>query len=421
MEEAINILEKVKLNLEQFMHVENLENYEFLIKNIDEYIDQIINYYSSRENIHNFEEINKQILETKYWLTDPVIQYFINIDLDNDINTETDLVIKNLYNLQLLLSWINILFIKSFAKEIINNYTHIDETIEKNNTLHDSVEEIKEKISTSKKTMDDINIFKEKITTLHSESEEQIKHMKQNGSEINDLKGKSKSLTDEIIELNTKTKEITESLFKKEEKNKSISDQIEKYQTNIKQIFEKNHEQQKEIDNTIELANRHGMAGSFKKRKDELSIMQWTWIILFVVSIIVMFTFSLMNLLPLINKDKYLEFFTRLPFIGPLFWLAWYSIVQFGYTTKLVEDYSFKYATALAYEGYKNQIKADDTNNKFIPDLINVTIENFSKHPIRIYDKKPDTTPFFEIIEKVDSLSQSQIKELIKVLQKITE
>lgn len=82
---------------------------------------------------------------------------------------------------------------------------------------------------------------------------------------------------------------------------------------------------QKNIQETIENANRLGMAASFKKRKDELVIPYWSWGIATVATIIVLIVSSY-NVFTIL-KDKpfsYDYLLVRIPIFASFVWLGWF-------------------------------------------------------------------------------------------------
>ncbi len=57
-----------------------------------------------------------------------------------------------------------------------------------------------------------------------------------------------------------------------------------------------------------------------------------------------------------------MEFLNHLPLLGPFIWLGWFSAVQYGYVSRVREDYAFKFAASMAFEGYKKEAREVDEN-----------------------------------------------------------
>lgn len=127
-----------------------------------------------------------------------------------------------------------------------------------------------------------------------------------------------------------------------------------------KQINQDFKSQKDYIQSIIDDANRASMAGSFKKRKDELDkpinissvIMNSSLILIGVIS------FYLLKLSGFTtNEFDAIGFFSKLPIVTPFIWIAWSNSQRNNYLVRIREDYAFKYASAMAFEGYKKQVQ----------------------------------------------------------------
>jgi hypothetical protein len=143
------------------------------------------------------------------------------------------------------------------------------------------------------------------------------------------------------------------------------------------------------------------MAGAFKKRKDELRIplLFWTTVSLLTLTGLVWLSYSLVQ--DILSKSVELNhLFIKIPIFASSVWLGWFSARQFGYTSRIREDYSYKYAVSMAFEGYKNATREID--EEMLKQLLQLTIYNISKNPIEIYDSKSNHgTPYSEFIDKL--------------------
>ncbi|UXX77894.1 hypothetical protein N7E81_10995 [Reichenbachiella carrageenanivorans] len=152
------------------------------------------------------------------------------------------------------------------------------------------------------------------------------------------------------------------------------------------------------IQKTIEDANRAGMAGSFKKRKDEL---RWTlvfWQFFTIASLGLLIYLSFVLVKPLISDPNWEEIIVKLPILASCVWLCWFSSKQYGFTARIREDYSYKYAVSMAFEGYKNA--AREINADLLEQLLSLTVLNISKNPISIFDTRNNHgSPINEIID----------------------
>lgn len=168
---------------------------------------------------------------------------------------------------------------------------------------------------------------------------------------------------------------------------------------------------QKNIQETIENANRLGMAASFKKRKDELSKPYWAWGIATVVTICVLIgtSYSVFTIL----KDKpfsYEYLLVRIPIFASFVWLGWFCAKQFGFVSRIREDYSYKYAVSMAFEGYRNATK--EINEEMMESLLSLTLQNISSNPLTIYETGSNHgTPINEILSNWTKKGKVKIKK----------
>lgn len=205
-------------------------------------------------------------------------------------------------------------------------------------------------------------------------------------------------------DIGSKTVEYTE-LKKKvdilKEDSEKILEQNRQQQETLNAQLKQNEEFSEQIQKTIEDANRHGMAGSFKKRKDELNKSLILWGIATVVSILILIFLSYKVLLEIKKEDLEVgKILARLPIFASCVWLGWFCAKQYGFTSRIMEDYSYKFAVSMAFEGYKNSTKDIDEDLQL--KLLELTIYNISKNPLSIYETKSNHgTPIHELMEQL--------------------
>lgn len=162
----------------------------------------------------------------------------------------------------------------------------------------------------------------------------------------------------------------------------------------------KNESLLKDIEKTIKEASKYGMAASFKQRKDELRWSMVIWGIAFVAAMAGLVITGAIYVLPGLSKESpstTRDFLVQISILAPQIWLGWMAAKQFGYLSRIREDYSFKYASALAFEGYKKE--ALEVNKELMNDLLEVATTNMSLNPLRIYTEKSENhaSPLHEI------------------------
>jgi hypothetical protein len=159
-----------------------------------------------------------------------------------------------------------------------------------------------------------------------------------------------------------------------------------------------------EISQTLAAANRVGMAGSFHSRKEELRASLMIWGTCFVASIGTILGIGVWLILPYIGpaglQMSLEDVGLKVVVVAPLVWLAWMSARQYGYTSRIREDYSFKYATAMAFEGYKKH--AQEIDKELLQQLMRQAVEAVGQNPIRLYSTKDNhATPLQELADKL--------------------
>ena len=150
-------------------------------------------------------------------------------------------------------------------------------------------------------------------------------------------------------------------------------------------------------------ANRASMAQSFLTRKEELDTpirnsALWRNIGLVAMSIIILI---ILGLEWKQNSFDYFRFFSRLPVVMPLLWLVWSNSQRNNHLVRVQEEYAYKAAVAIAFEGY--QRKVDEINDVDLKKLLlELSVTNMGNNPVNLFDKNTKNSPFEidKIIEK---------------------
>jgi len=329
--------------LASFVDYNSMFEVTFMKRNIASIVDECYDFLKDNNlNSENFDvflkEINKIRAEIK---TTYILVSQKPLRLDSDIAEAKELLREFQSDLEVIK---DLKFEIDTAKEegltIIEALTHANQVAEGNNTkisdLINGFEVASEKIERVSKDVDEwkenIESFEENLSSNSKESESLL-------SRINEIK-------DRI--------EIQQS---------EINSQSEKQ----KGIIENNEKHQREIKDTLEGASKKGLAGSFFTRKKELSRALFFWGLGVFLSIGALAVASFILVGPIIkNPDSFntVAYFTRFPILGALVWLGWFCAKQYGFTTRIREEYAFKYAISMAFEGYKKE--AIDVNAELL-------------------------------------------------------
>lgn len=193
----------------------------------------------------------------------------------------------------------------------------------------------------------------------------------------------------------------------------ALKTELEANKSTQVQLFEEFEGYRDKIDGLLGDANRTGMAASFTKRKNDLNDPMKAWLIVFGASIVGLVTMGVIYLAPLLETGKLEQLPSRLALTAPFIWLGWFSAKQYGYTSRLREDYAYKEASANSFEGYKRE--ASQVNPEMLKNLLDTAITNLGDNPIRIYSGHENhASPLQEILEK--SLKDEKLMDLIKAI-----
>ena len=292
------------------------------------------------------------------------------------------------------------------AKEDLESLTGILAEI---NSIKNSIDIIN---TDSKNFIDDLKIKHDlaiKNDAVINEFVESVDEIEENltgtNEKISVWKSEIQSIKEDIIikqaDISKLKKEI-EQIIEASLANKSeIKTQIEILNTQI----DLNKKHQEHIQNTIEDVSRYGMAGSFKKRKDELKWAQWIWAGATLLSLVglLFISFSIMEPLLKDGLSDINQLFFKIPIFASAVWLGWFCSRQYGFNTRIREDYAYKYAISMAFEGYKKETK--DINPDLLEKLIELTIFNTARSPERIFNTK--TNPGSPYNEMFDTLTRN--------------
>lgn len=301
---------------------------------------------------------------------------------------------------------------KSLRKE-----TDAAEIKENYEILKKSYEEFQDRFRTVDQSLQSVTDNQEKIEEAKNELLVLLETSRGNSSDISSYRVECESNSESIEKYEDEARSKKEFLIESSEKltnlitksqelkseSDSMLDTINSLSEELSEQIKLNSEKQKEIQDTLGNANRVGMAGSFKIRKEELNkpIMMWGGI--FALAILSIFSVAVYFIAPVLKSGGeivYWSIFTKLLLATPFVWLAWMSAKQYGYLSRISEDYAYKYASAMAFEGYKKHaVEADDG---LLHELLSISIANLSQNPIRLFQSKDNyASPANELVKEV--------------------
>ena len=216
----------------------------------------------------------------------------------------------------------------------------------------------------------------------------------------------SKSIEDELtatLQFRTRYAELEHKL------SESITEQ-QRIQDNLNDLVKRYADAENGFNSALGKNNKIGLTQAFQGRVDDLATSKAYWgkALALVLSLMVISALEFT-----INKHALdlVTFGARLAITLPLIWGAWFSAKQYGYTSRLMEDYQFKVATAASFEGYKKEAAEIDQN--LLKKLMDSTIDNFSNNPLRIYSIASDGSPIQELADSI-----AKLEPVMKLMKK---
>ncbi len=179
----------------------------------------------------------------------------------------------------------------------------------------------------------------------------------------------------------------------------SLKSELEQNVITQKKLFLEFENYRQQVSDILGDTNRAGMAGSFVARKEELKSSIELWERVFVGSLVCLILMAVFLISPSLSEHRWDDLLFRVPLTAPIIWLAWFAAKQYGYNIRLREDYAYKAASAMAFEGFKRE--SIDESADMRTRLLKTAIKNFGDNPIRIFDGKGNhASPAHEYFEQ---------------------
>jgi len=272
-----------------------------------------------------------------------------------------------------------------WAMGILSKKDEIQDIINKKNEIFDSSRYMAEAIEAFKRQVGEAGKQAGAIAEFHAKAEA-------NNSAVQKL---SSTATQAKADIDTATQTLETNDIKFKELNKAFDEwrataeklstgQIETNENKYKNLFA-------EIEGLLPGATSAGLAKSFYDRRLMYRWPRIFWLIGFLASLIGILVFAYIYHGEFLSAGSLsgvgLVFLKRLPYIGPLLWLAWFTSTHFGQATKVEEDYAYKEALSNAYQGFRRALKdISDGDSTFLKSLMKILLDNLNKSPGRYYD-----------------------------------
>lgn len=282
--------------------------------------------------------------------------------------------------------------------------TPLFEDLEKeiNDSLNNKIEEYDDKFNKQNaefsKKLTDIQTSLGIAQTNSAAIETLYKNATASGNAITSIESEYNSAKNDYTNQKTKYDELILSIEKKENEIEEIKN---KKSTELDSLQKELDNEKEKIKDILGSANMASMAKSFLERKNELkkpiqTSERWkNW------GLILLFTGILGILIyELYIGFDYARFTYHLPVTLPLVWLVWTNTQRNNHLIRVQEEYAYKAAVAIAFEGY--QRKVDESEDKDLKALLlELSVRNMGDNPVRLFDKNVKNSPFESIFEKI--------------------
>lgn len=137
------------------------------------------------------------------------------------------------------------------------------------------------------------------------------------------------------------------------------------------------------VNNLIGDVNRSGLAHAFVERAKKLRVPMVVWVSFFIVALAGIIVFAT-QMVASVNSEKWMDLLLKLPLTAGFVWLGWFSARNYGVVARIKEDYEFKAASALSFEGYKRE--ATKVDRDLLAKLLSISLDRFQEHPGRFFE-----------------------------------
>ena len=251
----------------------------------------------------------------------------------------------------------------------------------------------------------------ESIAQLVSQANLDSSSASQANVAIGELLGTSKTTAAQVEIISTSIKSNAIIIENLTSSCSNLKVELENNKLAQEKLFQEFENYRQQVSDILGDTNRAGMAGSFIARKNELKESIEMWSRVFVGALVCLIFVAIFIVSPSLSAQHWDDLLFRIPLTAPIIWLGWFSAKQYGYAIRLSEDYAYKAASAMAFEGFKRE-SIDEAKDMHAL-LLKTAINNFGENPIRIYDGKGNhASPAHEFFDQV--MKNNKLIELAK-------
>jgi len=205
-----------------------------------------------------------------------------------------------------------------------------------------------------------------------------------------------------------------------------LGKRVEELEATLTALQAKSSETLHDIQSLLPGATSAGLAAAFDSRSKTFGPKQKAWERVFIVSLACLLGIALLGVFAGggFHASDWQEIVralvARLPLLVPVVWLALHSANQASVARKMGEEYAFKAATSIAFEGYRRQmteVNKDATADSPLAVLCKNTLATMATPPGAVHDTKTaDPTPATSLVEAAKAL-QPILREVTKLVE----
>ncbi len=179
---------------------------------------------------------------------------------------------------------------------------------------------------------------------------------------------------------------------------------------------EKLEQSRKALNAALQNVRRQGLSGAFfekvvevaEQRKSEQGRFEKALLYLAMIGVLG-FIIEISLGLPTTIEQWLIRLVRLVVLAAPGIWIAWLAAKRLEALNRILSDYEYKSAAALAFESYRQEIEASGGNSDLKEELLRRAIGTFGENPTRFYDSSKDVAvmPAESIIDKFRSTFSS--------------
>ncbi|TFZ08890.1 hypothetical protein [Ramlibacter humi] len=266
------------------------------------------------------------------------------------------------------------------------------------------------------KTENDLEAFEQALASRKTELEELVEAQKE---EVEELVSESRT----SAENSKKSAEDASTVLAKIQKH--LADAIAAREAAVKEHAQtqlelgesllKLDQAKQALGDALKNVRRQGLSGAFFEKAEETAAQRAAEQKVFHSALLYLALIGLLGLflevyhgLPKDLSEWALRSARTLVLAAPGVWIAWMSARRLSALNRMVSDYEYKSATALAFESYRQEIESSGSKT-LMDKLLDNAITTFGENPTRYYDSAKDepVMPAESLLQKLGLKAQS--------------